>query len=137
MLKLSLLNLFFITSSKAIAISSDCSKGNSVFNLDAIRLDPDIPRRNENWTLYLDYTVPDSLTVTSGTAVYSLTYNFIPISPNIDDLCKDTSCPITPGPHSQASTSKFPDLTGNLLIKTQWFDDAKKELLCYSFNLKV
>ena len=117
--------------------SVDCSLGKSVFKLNSVNIDPVVPIKNENFTVSLDYTVPEGLTITSGTAVYSMTYNFLPFSPSTDDLCKDTSCPIIPGPHSQSSTSIFPSLTGTIVIKTQWFDDSNTQLLCYSLNLKV
>jgi len=116
----------------------DCAPGKSLFVFNSVTVSPDRPIAGTNFTVDLGFTVPDGITINSGTAVYTTTYNFIPLSPTTEDLCKNTVCPITVGPHSQSSTSLFPSgLSGNIVIKTQWFDDTHKNLLCYTLNLKV
>lgn len=127
----------FLAFATAQSTVKDCGQGSSTFVLNSLSVDPNTPVRNQNYTLNLDYTVPDGLTVISGTATYTLTYNFIPLSPTTEDICKDTTCPITPGGHSQSSTTLFPDVSGTLVAKSQWYDDAKTLLLCYQITMKV
>lgn len=132
-----LLTTAFLFAGAFSQVTKDCGAGKTLFTINRIAVSPDVPIKNENFTVFLDYTVPDGTTVLSGTAKYSFTYNFIPITPTIEDICKDTTCPITPGPKSQSSTSTFPDISGTLVTKTQWYDINQKELLCYSLTLKV
>ena len=136
-----MLILSFLLSVFAQTTVKDCAPGSSVFVLNSLSVEPNTPLVNQNYTVNLAYTVPEltveSGTVESGTATYSLTYNFLPIAPTTEDLCLDTVCPITPGPHSQSSTSLFPDVSGTLVAKSQWFDDSSNLLLCYQITMKV
>jgi hypothetical protein len=119
------------------ATITDCSKGTSLFKLNAAAFWPDPAVRNENSTVSLDFTVPPGTLIESGTVKYSATYNFIPLSPTIEELCpKNTNCPITPGTYNQSSSSKYPDLTGTLVMKSEWFDPNNNLLLCYQVNTK-
>lgn len=116
----------------------DCAAGKSLYKVNRLGFYPDPPQPNVNVTLELDFTVPDKPVIQSGTAVYSMTYNFLPITPTTDDLCKDTECPIEPGHHFQSTSMLLPQsLKGSLVIKTNWYDDAKNTLLCYSISAKV
>jgi hypothetical protein len=116
----------------------DCAPGKSLFVFNSAIVTPAKPIGGVNFTVDLDFSVPEGITINSGTAVYTTTYNFIPLSPTTEDLCSNTVCPIMSGPHSQSSTSLFPTgLSGSITIKTQWFDDVKTNLLCYTLALKV
>jgi hypothetical protein len=129
------LTLFLVASAQN---GKDCAPGKSVFKFNSATVTPDKPVAGSNFTIDLDFTVPDSTSITSGSAVYTTTYNFIPLSPTTEDLCKNTVCPINSGPHTQSSTSLFPSgLTGTISIKTQWFDTVQTNLLCYTLTLKV
>jgi hypothetical protein len=134
---LSFLSLAFLFAVSA-QNGKDCAPGKSQFLFNSAIVTPSTPVSGTNFTVDLSFSVPDGVTINSGTAVYSTTYNFIPLSPTTEDLCKNTVCPIESGPHLQSSTSLFPSgLTGTISIKTQWFDDAKTNLLCYTLTLKV
>jgi hypothetical protein len=116
----------------------DCAPGKSMFAFNSAIVTPVPPIAGVNFTVDLDFTVPEGVTINSGTAVYTTTYNFIPLSPTTEDLCTNTACPIMAGPHTQSSTSLFPSgLSGSITIKTQWFDDVKTNLLCYTITLKL
>ena len=110
---------------------NDCAIGTSLFSLNGAAFWPDPPTKNENSTVSLDYTIPDGTSITSGTVIYSITYNFIPFSPTTEDLCTNTQCPLLPGKYNQSSSSNFPDLSGSVNIKAQWYDSLNNLLLCY------
>jgi hypothetical protein len=128
-----LLTLSLLTS--VAASINDCGGGKSMFTVNALGFWPDPAFKNANSTISYDYTVPT--TINSGTAEYSVTYNFIPLSPTIEDLCTQTKCPILPGQYNQSSSSIFPDVSGSITIKTRWFDNAKNLLLCTFVQTKV
>jgi len=117
---------------------TDCSKGTSYFKVNALGFWPDPPVKGENSTVSFDYTVPDGPAIDKGTAKYSVTYNFIPIQPTVEDLCLSTTCPILPGTYNQSTSSTFPTgLTGTVITKIQWFDVNAKELFCAQIKVKV
>ena len=132
MLRLTLLS--FIAA--AHAAITDCSKPDALFKFNALGFWPDPAIKNENSTVSYAYTNPGAA-VTAGTVKYSYTYNFIPLSPTTMDLCTQTTCPILPGTYNQSSSSTFPDLTGSLTIKIEWFDDQSRPLLCAQIKTKV
>jgi len=133
MMRLTLLALCLMNVFAAI---KDCSKPNSLFKFNALGFWPDPAIKNENSTISFAYTNPGT-TVTAGTAKYSYTYNFIPLTPTTADLCTQTTCPIAPGTYNQSSSSTFPDLTGQLVIKIEWFNAGGEILLCAQINTKV
>ena len=109
---------------------TDCGKGKSLFKVDALGFWPDPAIKNENSTISFLYTVPGP-TVTGGTATTTVTYNFIPLTPTVEDLCKNTVCPILPGQYNQSSSSIFPDgISGGITIKIEWKDQNNVQLLC-------
>lgn len=114
----------------ATASITDCSAGKSLFKINALGFWPDPAVKNSNSTVSFAYTVPEP-GVTGGTATYSVTYNFIPLSPTIEDLCQNVpKCPIAPGPYNQSTSSIFPDLTGSLTTKIVWKGLSGVQLLC-------
>jgi len=123
-----------IATSHAIII--DCAP-NSLFKIDNLGFWPDPAVKNSNSTISFAYTVPGPEPITSGTAKYSVKYNFIPITPTVTDLCTQTTCPILPGTYNQSSSSDFPNVSGSMVIKIEWFDAANKPLLCAQVTTKV
>lgn len=123
-----LLSVCFLTC--VTASIKDCGGGKSLFVINALGFWPDPALKNGNSTISYDYTIPPSLTVTGGTAKYTVTYNFIPLTPTTEDLCTQTTCPLVPGRYNQSTSSTFPDLTGSVTVKTQWFDTNNALLLC-------
>ena len=120
---------------------SDCSNGLSLFRLTSMSFSPDPPVKGGNSTLLLSMDVP--VEVTSGTATYSVTYNFIPLTPTIKNLCTElpSGCPIRVG--SLDTVSSFPfdgSLSGSLNMKIEWKSLATPvpdNLLCVAIKTKL
>jgi len=81
--------------------------------------------------------------VTGGTSVYSVTYNFIPLSPTTNDLCTEINnsnitCPLKAGVIGIQSKGTVPDgLSGTTVIKNEWFNNEKERILCLQFTIKT
>jgi hypothetical protein len=97
--------------------------------------DPTVPGQNS--TLMLSMKIPEE--INNGTATYSTTYNFIPLTPSTDDLCGTTvNCPIGEG--YLDTLSSFPidkSLTGSLTLKIVWADLTGRQLLCVMIKTKL
>ena len=110
---------------------SDCAAGKSVFQINSQGFSPEPPVAGENVTLWIDYTVPEGVTVNGGNAKYSITYNGIPFPSSSEDLCTQITCPQVPGTYNITSTSEWPSgLSGKIVTKIQWYDESGNELLC-------
>ena len=133
-----LLSILLLSTASQAAIT-DCGLTKSLFKLNAAGFWPDPAVQNENSTVSLDYTVPDGVTITEGTVKYSLTYNFIPITPTVEPLCpNNVECPIVSGTFNRSTSSTFPSsLSGTMTIKSEWFDSTNNLLLCYQIKTKV
>jgi hypothetical protein len=122
----------------ALGSVTDCSKGSSIFKLTSMELIPDPPIRGQNSTLSLSMNVPRE--VTSGTATYSVTYNYIPLAPVVEDLCTTLPdhCPIKVGQLNTYSSLPFDEsLRGTINLKIEWKDTASLQLMCVSINTKI
>lgn len=128
--------LAFVTlfSSTALASITNCNT-NSVFTVNGLGFWPDPAIKNANSTVSFDYTVPAE--ITEGTVKYTYSFNGIPFQPTVEDLCTQTQCPILPGTYNQSSSSDFPDISGKITIKIEWFDKAATSLLCAQISTKV
>jgi hypothetical protein len=77
--------------------------------------------------------------INNGTATYTSTYNFIPLTPTTDDLCGATvACPISEG--YLDTLSSFPidkGLSGSLTLKIVWADLTGRQLLCVVIKTKL
>jgi len=116
----------------------DCSKSTSLFKIKSMSFLPDPPVSGQNSTLLLSMNVPTQ--VSGGSATYSITYNFIPLSPSVENLCTTlpSGCPIMPGNLNTVSNIPFDiSLKGSIGIKTVWKDTANNELMCVSINTKI
>lgn len=133
-----LLGLLAASYAASLSSVSDCSKGASQVKINSMTFQPDPPVKGENSTLTLDLTNPSN--ILSGTATYSFTYNFIPLTPDVKDLCGEVpgGCPILKGPLNLVSSYPVdPSLRGTIVAKIQWKDTANTELLCVSITMKV
>ena len=81
----------------------------------------------------------DKVVTTGATATYSVTYNFLPLTPTVDDLCadqKDDLCPLAIGLHNSKSNSAWPSgLSGTIVSKIQWKDQDGQEILCMQWTV--
>ena len=128
---LALLSLLLASASASI---KSCG---GLFTIQQLGLDPpDKAVGGANVSLTLYYTSP--LEVTGGSVKNSMTYNFIPLSPIVTDLCQNTQCPITIGSHDGSSWYTMPSgLTGTITSRILWADTAGTQLLCLDISLKV
>lgn len=115
----------------------DCSAGTSIYKYLSASITPDPVVRGKDATLTLSCQIPDGFTVTSGTAEYSFTFNGIPFSPTVEDLCSQVECPMVPGVYTNSSTSTFPDVSGKVVTTMKWFDEKRTLLYCLETTVKV
>ena len=117
---------------------ADCSKGKAIFVINSQDYTPNPPIVGENSTLWIDYTVPDGITIAAGTAKYSFTLNGIPYPATVDDLCADEVCPQVPGTYNITNTQVWNGgVSGKIVSKIEWFDTASALLLCSQTTVRV
>jgi len=130
------MNLLGLLTYMLASTVTDCSKGSSLFKITSSSFLPDPLVKGQNATLNLAMMVPTE--IQGGTAKYSLTYNFIPLTPSIENLCDTVTCPILVGPLT--TTSSFPvdpSLSGKVILKIEWKDLANVDLLCVSVTMTL
>jgi len=122
----------------ALNVSSqvvDCAAGSTVFKIESQGFEPQPPVPGKDVTLWIDFTVPQGTIVSGGTSKYSITFNGIPFSPTIQDLCTQVTCPIKS--QNLTSTSQWPTgLSGKVISKIQWYDENQTYLLCSQLTVK-
>jgi hypothetical protein len=125
--------LLCITS--VVGTVSDCGVGKSLFTITELSQDPATNViAGQNVSLTLKYTAPEE--IPSGTATTSVTLNFIPFTPTVEDLCTKAACPITVGEHDGSSWGLFPSgVSGSLVSKVEWKDASDRLLLCIQSKL--
>lgn len=110
---------------------SDCGGANGLFTIDSLALYPDAPISGQNVTLFMNYSVPDNLTITGGTAEYDVTWNYIPFEPTTEPLCQNVPCPLGPGHYTNQSTSQWPSgVSGYISSQMKWWNTENRLLLC-------
>ena len=122
----------------SLAIVSDCSKPSALFKLTSMSFLPDPPVKGQNSSLILSMSVPSS--VSGGSAIYTVTYNSIPLTPTTDNLCSvaPAGCPIMPGTLDTVSSIPFDgSLSGSLNFKIEWKDLDAGQLMCVLIKTKL
>ena len=117
---------------------TDCSKATALFSITSLSFLPDPPVKGNNSTLFVSMNVPSE--VTGGTVTYSVTYNFIPLSPTTGDLCTvvPNGCPIKAGTLDTVSSLPFDgSLSGSITFKIEWKDLSLHQLMCVSIKTTV
>ena len=116
----------------------DCASGKSVFIINSQDFQPNPPIVGENATLWIDYTVPDGVSVDAGSAKYSITLNGIPFPATTEDLCTQIECPQVPGTYNITSASVWDGgVSGKIISKIQWYDSVGTQLLCSQTTMRV
>jgi hypothetical protein len=116
----------------------DCGSATSLFTINSQDFQPNPPVLGENATLWIDYTVPDGISIDSGTAKYSITLNGIPFPATKNDLCTQITCPQLPGIYNLTSASIWDGgVSGKIITTIQWYDSAGTELLCSKTTVRV
>jgi hypothetical protein len=117
---------------KSCGISTDIAQ-NIIMSVN-----PPLPVKDYLFDLGADYFKE----VNGGTSKYSVTYNFIPLSPTINDLCTEINksnitCPLKVGTYGIQSKGSVPDsLSGTTTIKNEWFTTDNERILCLLFTIK-
>jgi hypothetical protein len=117
--------------------SSDTAK-----NL-VISITPDSPKGGQEVTTIFKYDL--SKEVTSGKASYGFTFNGIPFSPTVDELCADQAggccpdpCPLAVGAHENKSLSNFPEgVSGKIVTTIKWTDQDNAQILCVEWTVRA
>jgi hypothetical protein len=116
----------------------DCGTASTLFTINSQDFQPNPPVLGENATLWIDYTVPDGISVDSGTAKYSITLNGIPFPATKNDLCTQIVCPQVAGTYNLTTASIWEGgVSGKIITTIQWYDSAGKELLCSKTTVRV
>lgn len=99
----------------------DCGGSAALFQLTSAVLDPAAPAPGEKVALTLQYTVPEMIRIVDGTSKYEVSLNFVPLATTVHPLCQDVLCPITPGTHSNTTSSVWPSgVSGRFVSKMTW-----------------
>ena len=116
---------------------SNCGGNQAAFRFNELSVYPTTVVPGDPVTLHVQYTVPDGMVITEGKATYAIKYNFIPLTPTIEPLCKDLPCPITPGTYSNNTVSIWPSgLSGSVSTKITWTDEKGALLACITVDGK-
>ena len=133
-----LLTILFAYFTLSQGTVSDCSKPDALFKLTSMSFIPDPPVKGQNSSLFLSMNVPSA--VEGGSAIYTVTYNSIPLTPTTDNLCTvaPAGCPIMPGTLDTLSSIPFDgSLSGSLNFKIEWKDLAARQLMCVFIKTKL
>jgi hypothetical protein len=122
----------FFAAAVATAVTvRDCAPDRSLFAITDLRLEPSTPSAGQTVALTLSYDVPQGVTITDGTSIYRMTFNFIPLTPTTHPLCQDVACPITGGSHTNTTQTQWPQgVTGNFKSQMEWRGAQDELLLC-------
>jgi hypothetical protein len=137
-----LFTLFTLLTS-SFSISSfkynSCGKSTDIAQNIILDIKPIIPQ--PDYTLFLNADF--SKEVNKGISKYTVTYNYIPLSPTVNDLCTEISnsnisCPLNNHISSESKGSIPSGLSGTTTIKNEWFTDAipEERILCMLFTIK-
>jgi len=86
--------------------------------------------------LWVAYNLNSNLT--GGTATYSASFNGIPFTPSVDDLCTQTSCPKEIGFYNETSHSTFPSgISGKIVSKIQWKTQDSEPVWCLESTFRI
>jgi hypothetical protein len=134
-----LIALFVSSTSISNFKYSSCGKTTDIAQNIVLDIDPIIPQAD--YTLYLNADF--SKQVNKGISKYIVTYNYIPLSPTVYDLCTEISksnitCPLNNHISSQSKGSIPSGLSGTTTIKNEWFTDTTPEerILCMLFTIQ-
>ena len=130
--------LFFISLlySYAYASISDCSNGQSLFQITKLGLVPDPPVIGQDVYLTLVFENPEN-EVSDGSVETTIAINGIPYLPSTSSLCDSTKCPILQGENDRSTSSVWPDIHGKVDTTIQWKKPSGELLLCLHTTVRV
>jgi hypothetical protein len=139
---LSFLNLLTnVSSANTTVVKSfkykSCGISNDIAQNIIMNVNPPIPQTDYIFELGGEL----SKEITGGTSKYTVTYNFIPLSPTVNDLCTEIkasniTCPLKQGTFGIQSKGSIPNgLSGSTTIKNEWFNTDNARILCVLFTI--
>ena len=103
---------------------------------------PDAAKAGQDVTTTFDYDL--DTVITGGTATYGFSFNGIPFSPTVNDLCVEQAggccpdpCPLGIGHHSDKSITTFPSVSGKIITTIKWADQDGSPILCVEWTVKT
>ena len=117
----------------------NCGTNTDLIQNLVLSVEPVLPQID--YTLYVSGDLSEE--VIGGTSKYDITYNFIPLTPTINDLCTEIknsniTCPLKIGYIGlQSKGTVKTGLSGSVTIKNQWFNLNGVRILCMQFNIKI
>ena len=97
---------------------------------------PSNPVAGDPTELWVAYDLKSN--ITGGSATYSVSLNGIPLTPTVDDLCTQTSCPKQVGVYNETSKSTFPSgISGKVVSKIQWKNQDSQPIWCLESTFKI
>jgi len=121
----------------SVVTVKDC--GNKATDQDIITgfgFSPLSPSPGEKTELWVAYDLKS--TITGGTATYTYSFNGIPFSPTVDDLCSQTKCPKDVGIYNETSNSDFPSgLSGKVITSIEWANQDYQPVWCVELTFKI
>lgn len=106
----------------------DCTPSNSISKVLGAGISPVNPVAGDMSYLWVNYDL--SKTVYGGNITYSVTWNYIPMEPEVVDLCSQTECPMYPGIYNVTGNTTFPEINGLVEVTTQWTDSDDLPIWC-------
>jgi len=114
-----------------------CSSPNALAKNLAVTLSTDTPAKDQVVVTTFDFDL--DAPIVAGTAYYDVTLNGFPYSASAP-LCEETQksgdpCPLLVGHHHEVSNATN-TVTGKLVTKITWKDEADVEILCAQITTK-
>ena len=120
----------------------NCGSSSDLAKNLVISIVPDSPVAGQEVTTTFDYDLEQ--VITGGTASYGFTFNGIPFSPTVNDLCTEQAggccpdpCPLGVGHHTDKSISTFPAVSGKIITTIKWTDQTTQPILCVEWTVKA
>ena len=125
-----------------LATYRNCGSSSDLAKNLVISIVPDAAKAGQDVTTTFDYDL--NTVITGGTATYGFSFNGIPFSPTVNDLCVEQAggccpdpCPLGIGHHSDKSITTFPSVSGKIITTIKWADQNGTPILCVEWTVKT
>ena len=125
-----------------LATYRNCGSSSDLAKNLVISIVPDAANAGQDVTTTFDYDL--NTVITGGTATYGFSFNGIPFSPTVNDLCVEQAggccpdpCPLGIGHHSDKSITNFPSVSGKIITTIKWADQNGSPILCVEWTVKT
>jgi hypothetical protein len=113
----------------------DCTPRNALGKVIETGIYPQNPKAGDLSSLWVNFYL--SKQIYSGTVTYSVKWNYIPMEPEVDNLCHQMICPIYTGFYNVSGNTTFPEIHGLVEVTTEWADSDNTPIWCVktTYNL--